>query len=481
MFLRICNPGEAPVEGYTLLGVSTTRNCGIAGTIGQFGSGAKHAINVILRAGLKVIIYCGPTKLEFLTCDDEINDGLTTKAVKRVFCRMGGTSTRTIDLGWVLDFGAIDWTDLGMALREFISNAIDRTIRQTGDFIPAMRDGDLSVTMVEDEKLRAKTGYTQAFIQINPDVEQYQRELSRRFLHFSERPEQVKQSLLPKANRNLNGSKAAMIYREGVFVREFNVTDAKSVYDYNFRADELRIDESRNSSEYDVKAACAKLMRKAAATELVPVFRSLVEKEEIFEAGLDPYYICPSWETPGDEQQQNWKQAWQTVAGDAVLCGPSETVIEFVEHKGVVAKSIKVAALVEVARRFGILTGDQVLTDNERKGREVLPASDTAIQAVHTVWNWLEKLQLINGATIPPVGCFRDVVNSGQRLLGYCDGKGVYLADDHASGGVNKLLLKTALEVCVHWITGATDGSRDVQDFLLRTVIEIVTENCLLN
>ena len=112
------------------------------GAIGQFGSGNKHAINLLLRAGLKVVVYCGKTRLDFQTRDDEIDDGLTRKPIRRVMCKMGGTSTRTIDLGWVLDFGAIDWTDLGMALREFVSNAIDRTLREeNGEFAPAMLDG----------------------------------------------------------------------------------------------------------------------------------------------------------------------------------------------------------------------------------------------------------------------------------------------------------------------------------------------------
>ena len=70
MFLCIQNPGVAPVEGFTLLGVSTTRDCGVEGTIGQFGSGNKHAINVLLRAGLKVIVYCGKTRLDFQTRDE---------------------------------------------------------------------------------------------------------------------------------------------------------------------------------------------------------------------------------------------------------------------------------------------------------------------------------------------------------------------------------------------------------------------------
>ena len=101
-YLVIQNPGVAPIEGFTLLGVSTTRDCGVEGTIGQFGSGNKHAINVLLRAGLKVFVYCGKTRLDFQTRDEEIDDGLTRKAIKRVVCKLSGTSTRTIDLGWVL-------------------------------------------------------------------------------------------------------------------------------------------------------------------------------------------------------------------------------------------------------------------------------------------------------------------------------------------------------------------------------------------
>ena len=94
MFLCIQNPGVAPVEGFTLLGVSTTRDCGVAGTIGQFGSGAKHAINTLLRAGLKLLIYCGKTRLEFATRDETIRDGLVTKNIKRVVCKLGGPAAR---------------------------------------------------------------------------------------------------------------------------------------------------------------------------------------------------------------------------------------------------------------------------------------------------------------------------------------------------------------------------------------------------
>jgi hypothetical protein len=472
MYLLIQNPGVAPVEGFILLGVSTTRDCGVEGTIGQFGSGNKHAINVLLRAGLKVVVYCGKTRLDFQTREDEIDDGLTRKPVKRVMCKLGGTSTRTIDLGWVLDFGAIDWTDLGMALREFISNAIDRTLREeNGEFCPAILDGRLSVTSVCDEKIKAKDGYTRVYVEINEAVEKYLGELPNRFLHFSSDPSQVKRSFLPKADRNLNGTKTAVIYRAGVYVREIVDNSEDSTYDYNFKIDELPIDECRNSSDYAIKAAVSRLYRKASASELVPVFRALMDKTPVYEADLDPYYICPVYETPKPEHQKAWQTAWEAVAADAVMCGPSAGMAEFVARKGHNVATIQAHSFVMAAARFGVRTDSEVLTENEKKGREKLPATEGAQAAVDEVWGWLRKYDLTNGTDKPPVGCFRDVMTAGTRTLGFCDGEGVYIADDQASAR-SKPLLKTALEECIHWVTKAGDNSRDLQDFAFRMIVE---------
>jgi len=474
MFVCIQNPGVAPVEGYTLLGVSTTRDCGVDGTVGQFGSGTKHAINVLLRAGLKVFVYCGKTRLDFQTRDDEVDDGLTRKPVKRVVCKLGGTSTRTIDLGWVLDFGVIDWTDLSMALREFVSNAIDRTLREeNGEFIPALQDERLSVTEVDDAKVRAKDGYTRVFVECNDNVRRYVAALPKRFLHFSDRPEQVKQSLLPKADRSLSGRQTAVIYRAGVFVREIEDTDETSVYDYNFKPSELPIDECRNSTDYATKAAISRLYRRATSQELVPVMEAMVAQKPVYEEHLDPYYVIPSWEEPKEEQKKNWQQAWEAVAADAVLCGPSSAIVEFVERKGYKAQPVRSASFVGVAERFGIRTASKVLTTDEKNGREKLPPTEAAQAGVDEVWGWLTTYNLANGIEKPPVGCFHDVMDAGSRTMGFCDDEGVYIADDQASDR-SKPLLKTALEECIHWITKATDGSRDLQDFAFRMIVEIL-------
>ena len=478
MFLLIQNPGIAPVEGFLTLGISTTRNCGVDGTIGQFGSGSKMSVGVLLRAGLKVVVYCGKTRLDFYTRDDEVDDGLVRTPIKRVMCKLGGTSSRTVDLNYTLDFGSIDWVNVNMALREFVSNAIDRTVREeNGEFIPALQDGRLMVAAVEDEKVRATDGFTRVYIEMNDAVQRYQMELPRRFLHFSDRPEQVKQSMLSKANRNLGNKQTAVIYRAGVFVREIQETPENSVYDYNFKVHELQIDEARNSSEYVIKAAIARLYRRATAAELVPVFTTMIEQTPLFEDCLDADYILPRWEEPKEEQKKNWQEAWQAVAADAVMCGPSSTLCEFVERKGYPTRSLRAVGIVEAAARFGVRTEASVLSNVEQKGREKLPATPAAEAAVTIAWDWIVALDMTNGKAKPPVGSFKDHMNGGSRTLGFCDETGVYLAEDHASGeGVTKMTLKTALEEIAHWVTEASDCSRDFQDFLLRVIVEKFVE-----
>ena len=50
----------------------------------------------------------------------------------RIFC---GTSKRKQDLGWTLGMGQVDWSNnVNMAIREFVANAIDRTVKQ-GDSV----------------------------------------------------------------------------------------------------------------------------------------------------------------------------------------------------------------------------------------------------------------------------------------------------------------------------------------------------------
>jgi hypothetical protein len=119
---------------------------------------------------------------------------------------------------------------------------------------------------------------------------------------------------------------------------------------------------------------------------------------------------------------------------------------------------------------MGIQTADRLLSENEKNGKEILPATEAANQGVATVWGWIENLRMTQGKVPPQVACYRDIMHAESETHGFQQGDHVYIRDDIASG-MSKYLLKTALEEVAHYITGATDNSRDFQQFLIDIIV----------
>jgi hypothetical protein len=420
MFLMIQNRGVAPEGSYSILGASSSR--GVVGTIGQFGTGNKHAVNCCLREGLKV---------------------------------------RARD--WTLDWGALDWVCVGMGLREFVSNALDRSARN-GSIQDAIDNGDLKVELTE--KVQAKSGYTRVYVEASPDVLKYLSELHKRFLAFSVYP---KGTLMPKAGRGIAGD-GAMIYREGVFVRQVGLP---SLYDYNFSAGDLDIDDCRNSSHYGVSSAVGKAIANASPEELVHILESLGRDEKTFESGLDSSYFSPSWHGPKDEQKEAWQKAWQMCFGNAILTDGTDVVGDFVTKKGHTPKFIAAEGWRTSLAAFGIKSHREVLSDNERLGYVPMPATAAAQKAVDQVWEWVQAANMDFGKQKPPVHCFKNIMNAGSTTFGYYEKGAVYLNSTIADE-CGKFTLKVALEEVAHYVTGANDTARDFQDFAFGFAVEFL-------
>lgn len=464
-YLLVQNRGVAPEEAFTLLGASGSRS--EDGLIGQFGSGAKLAITTLLRAGKKVTIYCGKTRMEFKTKTITINDGISERNERQVYVQFGGTSKRKQDLGWVIGFGELDWsTNLDMAIREFVANAIDRTVKQGESVKEAYTDRDLAVEIVPDDFMRAQAGYTRIFIEACEVCEDYANNLPHRFLQFTNAD--LGRHILPK----VGDRKKAQIYYNGVWVREL-ANSPDSLCDYNFTGNQIKIDESRNLDEYHARAAIARLYRDASVEDLVRLFRALQKGVACLETGLDGFYLKPnSWESGNKERKARWREAWEMVNGDSVACGRDQGVVgEFARRKGHSLAVIDDAAMLDVVKEYGVPTVSDVLTDNERKGRVVTAPTFEAIDAVNEVWGWITATDLIDQEKCPKphVKGFDEVMNAESECLGFVKpGENiVYLRND--LGG--QMLLETALEECVHAATGATDLSRDFQSFVMRLLV----------
>ena len=88
----------------------------------------------------------------------------------------------------------------------------------------------------------------------------------------------MSKAILPKKNRNLGDRKAAVIYRRGVRVREFESSDTESLFDYNLN--DLTIDESRKATDWDVKHHCGKALANADKTILAMLFDRLLNSDK---------------------------------------------------------------------------------------------------------------------------------------------------------------------------------------------------------
>lgn len=435
MPLLIQNEGVAPVEAYTLLGYSTARG---TDAIGQFGTGAKHGICVLLRAGIDVKVYCGNTRLIFSTIDDEV-DG---RSVKRVAVQVGRRKPRPLD--WVLDFGAIDWTEVRMALREFVSNAIDQA-----------EGGHLKIQMVENVK--AKAGCTQVVIEETDEVRRFYANLSKHFLHFGGDPTA---SIIRKDEVS-----RCRIYRCGVFIRELG----PSLCDYNFTAYQIEIDECRNLTDYAAKAAIARLYRDCKSREDIAfILTAFLEgTTDVIENNLDSFYLCPY--TAEEEQKEVWKGAWYQAAGDAIPCPDGqEDKGNFAMKKGFRVVKQPSEIWDKALKTFGITQLNDVLDGSEQQGRTVTEPTGAAQKAVQRVWEWLDAVGMTQDKEQPTVQGFDSIMNGESDTLGYVlPGVSVVHLRNDLDG---RILLETALEEVVHYVTGSTDGSRDIQDFIFRFV-----------
>jgi hypothetical protein len=480
-YLKIENIGVCPPEGFTVLGVSLADKSSHQGVIGQFGSGNKHGVAVLLRNHLPPVVFAGTLKLEFATRPQTVADSQARKEFARVVVKYGGTDpltgasrSSTEDLGFVLDYGRQDWSEVALALREFVSNAIDRSIRERGDW------SGVKIEVVDEAQVRARRDHTRVFVPLSAEVLAFYNDLGKWFLHFSE-PQSLHKAILPKKDRNLGARRAAVIYRRGVRVREFTSADTESLFDYNLNG--LTIDEARKASDWDVLHHCGRALASADKDILARLFcRLLNSNKPVWELGFNAYSLQPSHQDSAEDEKRkrrNWQEAFAQVAGDeAVLTG--QGTAEQLRRKGY-KPVLAPESLVNAAERYGVQTPAKVLSADELSGREIREATPDAQAAVDLVWELLAEVGLTNGKDKPLVKCFTSILDGGVMLNGYYRDGEVFINSDLAGsasveGGRQALpdrLVKVALEACAHFVTGATDNSRDFQDFLLDLAVKL--------
>jgi hypothetical protein len=457
----IQSKGEAPVEAFTRLGLSGSRASSKDGVIGQFGSGTKHAINLLLRNGYDFSIYCGRNRLQFETKKDKFDDSVSVIDSHQVVCRQTGTRSRTIECGWDREFGATDWTEIGMALREFISNAIDITTR-SGD--PSRRQ-DLRIEIVQEGAKKAKSGFTRIFIEVDEAIEEYLNNIEDYFLHLSDDPSQVNDTFLTP----IHGA-GPRIYREGVFVRQLK-SEYDSCFDYNFKANEIEIDECRNSSESALRATIGKKINTAPAAIIARLFERMTESM-VYESGLDDYYLSYyDWES---DVRSEWQRGWELFAGNAVASITEDThQAEMATQKGHLVRGVKSSSFYQAAKKMGVKTVFDVLGQRVADGYEERPATEEQIACCDRVWELCESAGVADDRSQPAVASFR--VTSEDDVSdenGYFDAGKTYYCIHEDLGG--SLLVKETVKQTVAYLTRGRVSSDEYRDILATLVVALL-------
>lgn len=435
-YLMIENPGEAPIEGLLLHGATTKDPTKDDSVIGMFGSGTKYAVLSMLRGNLFPIITSGTNRLEWSY--RPILVGGTEH--KEVYYSLNNKSSRST--GSVLASGQSDWKqDLYMALREFVSNALDETHGDT-KFI------NFEIT----SSPRARKGYTRVFVPWAPDgMTRFRDFLQKYFLHFRPGADPTIAGPLPKAWPNSR----AQFYRRGVLIRSFG-QNTISLFDYNFV--DLKLDEARNADDWNMQYESGKLLAKSPK-HVAQALSAIASNHELFEAkasqwALDLY----------DKRDEILAELPPNV-----LYTSTESGLQAARNKGIEAVMVP-DTWAQALTRANLPTTHNKLGEWTSKGIEILDTDlPIALEARVVYWN-----QLIGDAGLScdrplKVRQFRQFPSASKTLYGQADDSGILLNVE--LGTDSELLDQTILEELAHFHSGCEDFTREFQEWNFRLLV----------
>lgn len=473
-FLMIENPGVCPVECFTLLGVSTSRDSGNKDIIGEFGTGAKQAVCLLLREfNISPTIFCSLLKMEYGTIRKVIDDGISTpRAVRQVTCKFTGKDSsgkqinRTDDLGFVVELGARDWNDWTMALREYTANAIDRSCKEGSP-------ESIVITITEENQVRAKAGYTRVFIPMEEElIWKYLQSLNKRFLHFANQAKTM--GALSKNNREMGNNSGVVVFKKGVRVCEMD--EKRGLFDYNF-GEELAIDESRKVYSGDVKREALRYILNTPS-KIGAVVENLVKGGDFWEQDLNYYdYAIPEQKEKEKEIKKIWIEAFnEKTGGRGVIGSDVDEINVILKDRGYLPVKLN-NNWKQILRLLGVKTVEDVLNKEDMEGIKYQPPGFKCRLAYKIVWDTLLSLKMIPENSLEPdlrVFTQSFKINRTSRKDGFYDKNGDIIAINLSVETAEwEYLVETMFEEVIHYVSKEGDFSRGFQNFIFKSLARL--------
>lgn len=187
----------------------------------------------------------------------------------------------------------------------------------------------------------------------------------------------------------------------------------------------------------------------------------------MWELTVDGYSLNTDDESQVKSRQEIWAAALETVAGPNAVMVPAignmAAVAERKGYKPVCVKGSQIAWL-EAAQKLKVPTHETVLSEDDLLDREYFPPTKDVIDSINSWWGLIERADMTNGKEKPGVRMFNQIMLAGSQTWGLYY-KGEVLIHRDIEGGI---LSKAMVEELAHHITGATDMSRDFQDWAFR-------------
>jgi hypothetical protein len=341
-----------------------------------------------------------------------------------------------VPMSIALEHGAIDWTKPEMALREWISNALDQGM--------TLRD---SLSIVD--RVDAVSDEVAVFVPLNGTCKKYWQEIDKHFLHLEDKDKVL---ILEKP-----AISKCKIYRKGVFIREL---DRPSVFDYNLN---VSIDESRNGSSDSMVDAVmdvvvygayngVSLMGKDKEIYTSAVLRAVRENQDCIEV-RDHTYRTMIYGSLWNEPLR--KLIGNTLFGKVRPNCPPE-LIEVQPHW-----QQRIVQLVPE------LDGNRDVSDALLKGMVIVENDPKTVELFEGIVSLISLMGLTNGKDRPRLETFKTANGQDPPSLGFYKNGIVSMWRDCASS--KAIILE---ELCHHY-SGQKDMTRQFQDYLFRLITEM--------
>lgn len=424
MKLIITNPTEAPTSSFFIIGDSTAR--GKVESIGNFGSGAKHAILTLLRHNIPFKIYSGVKHIPITVVDEQHGD----RIIPLVYVDNRPTSM-------ALAFGATDWTDPAFALRELISNALDNG---------AMIHTALSLVT----EVVPTEGITQIMIDANigGPIFAAMSAMKETFLHYTN---QENTPLIEKSEPSL-----MKLYRKGVLI---NTLGCVTTFDYNDINGDIKVDESRQFSNSNIIGSIATVLKQCNEKQLLQFATKLIAEATPDSSSLEYTLHRYHFQYTGPE-----RTCFRTVGGELYDYKTDDTKV----YNQAIKEGVRILYACHDFLSYCIgddLPDYAVFMNAPSRTTKPAPINTTFDQLCKAIWAKLELLGHTNSRPMPEICYF---THTGTDVLFG------FVAEDKVHLNTDQISKATVIEEFIHYCHGCNDETRAFQEVAIKIIASLI-------